>query len=123
MPKSSYFYQKEAQSRPDKYSALRTEIIEAFADNRSRYGYRRLHAVIKSKGKIISEKVVRRIMGEEKLVVPCRKKRKYSSYKGEISPAVENVVARDFHDIVACSAIYGVVTAATLNNIGTVVAD
>jgi putative transposase len=97
MPKSSYFYQKEAQSRPDKYSALRTEIIEAFADNRSRYGYRRLHAVIKSKGKIISEKVVRRIMGEEKLVVPCRKKRKYSSYKGEISPAVENVVARDFH--------------------------
>jgi transposase InsO family protein len=36
-------------------------------------------------------------MGEEKLVVPCRKKRKYSSYKGEISPAVENVVARDFH--------------------------
>ncbi|NCU26715.1 IS3 family transposase [Candidatus Nomurabacteria bacterium] len=97
MPKSSYFYQKEAQSRPDKYSALRTEVIEVFADNRSRYGYRRLHAVIKSKGKIISEKVVRRIMGEEKLVVPCKKKRKYSSYKGEISPAVENVVARDFH--------------------------
>jgi transposase InsO family protein len=36
-------------------------------------------------------------MDEEQLVVPRKKKRKYSSYKGEISIAVENVVARDFH--------------------------
>ena len=95
--KSSYFYQKKAQIRPDKYAALRTTVKEVFAENQSRYGYRRVHAVIKSKGTIVSEKVVRRIMEEEQLVVPCKKKRKYSSYKGEISPAVENVVARDFH--------------------------
>jgi len=56
-----------------------------------------VHAVIKSKGTIVSEKVVRRIMKEEQLIVPYRKKRKYSSYKGEISPAVENVIARNFH--------------------------
>lgn len=56
-----------------------------------------MHAVIKSKGTIVSEKVIRMIMEEEQLVVLCKKKRKYSSYKGEISPAVENVVARDFH--------------------------
>lgn len=56
-----------------------------------------MHAVIKSKGTIVSEKVVRRIMKEEQLIVPYRKKRKYSSYKGEISPAVENVIARNFH--------------------------
>lgn len=97
MPKSSYFYQKEAQIRPDKYTVLRTGMKEVFAENQSRYGYRRVHAVIKSKGTIVSEKVVRRIMEEEQLVVPCKKKRKYSSYKGEISPAVENLVARDFH--------------------------
>ena len=95
--KSSYFYQKKAQIRPDKYAALRTKVQEVFAENQSRYGYRRVHALIKSKGTIVSEKVVRRIMEEEQLVVPCKKKRKYSSYKGEISPAVENVVARDFH--------------------------
>ncbi len=95
--KSSYFYQKNAQIRPDKYAALRTKVQEVFAENQSRYGYRRVHAVIKSKGTIVSEKVVRRIMEEEQLVVPCKKKRKYSSYKGEISPAVENIVARDFH--------------------------
>ena len=97
MPKSSYFYQKEAQIRPDKYIALRTEVKKIFAENQSRYGYRRVHAEIKSKGTIISEKVIRKIMEEEQLVVPCKKKRRYSSYKGEISPAVENLLARDFH--------------------------
>ena len=97
MPKSSYFYQKEAQTRPDKYAGLRTETKEVFSESQGRYGYRRVHAEFKSKGTIVSEKVVRRIMEEEQLVVTCKKKRKYSSYKGEISPAVENVVARDFH--------------------------
>ena len=95
--KSSYFYQKEVQARPDKYAVVRTEVREVFAENQMRYGYRRVHAVIKSNGTIISEKVVRRIMEVEQLVVLCKKKRKYSSYRGEISPAVENVVARDFH--------------------------
>lgn len=97
MPKSSYFYQREAQLRPDKYTSLRTEMKEIFAKNKSRYGYRRLHGVIKSEGITVSEKVVRRIMGEEELVVCYKKKRKYSSYKGEISPAVDNIVAQDFH--------------------------
>ena len=97
MPKSSYFYQKEAQDRHDKYAGLRKEIKEVFAENQNRYGYRRVHAEIKRKGTVISEKVVRRIMEQEQLAVPCKKKRKYSSYKGEISPVVENVVARDFH--------------------------
>lgn len=97
MPKSSYFYQKAVQLRPDKYASLRAVIKIIFSENRSCYGYRCVHASIKSKGTIISEKVIRRIMEEEHLIVPCRKKRKYSSYKGEISPAVENLVARTFH--------------------------
>ncbi len=36
-------------------------------------------------------------MREEQLIVRGKKKRKYSLYLGEISPAVENQVARDFH--------------------------
>jgi transposase InsO family protein len=36
-------------------------------------------------------------MKDENLVVPNIKRKKYSSYKGEISPEVENVVNRDFH--------------------------
>jgi putative transposase len=97
MPKSSYYYQKEAQNRTDKYAALRTNVKKAFIENQSRYGYRRVYAVIRNRGTIISEKVIRRIMKEEQLIVPFKRKRRYSSYKGEISPAVENLVDRDFH--------------------------
>ena len=97
MPKSSYFYHKEAQIRPNKYACLREKVKMVFTENQSRYGYRRVHAEIKLNRTIVSEKVVRRIMSEKKLVVTCKRKRKYSSYKGEITPAVDNVVARDFH--------------------------
>ena len=97
MPKSSYFYQKEAQGKPDKYFDLRAEVKSVFFGSNSRYGYRRVHASIRNTGKSVSEKVVRRIMGEENLVVPRKRKRGYSSYMGEISPAVENIVARNFN--------------------------
>jgi transposase InsO family protein/transposase-like protein len=96
MPKSSYFYQREAQNKGDKYATLRTTVKEVFNENHGRYGYRRLHAIIRKSGERVSEKVIRRIMKEDKLSVP-QKKRKYKSYLGEISPAVENIVNRDFH--------------------------
>jgi putative transposase len=87
LSKSSYYYQKETQKQPGKYASLRTEVKEIFYDNQRRYGYRRVHATIKYKGTTISEKVIRRIMKEEQLIIPYKKKRNYSSYKGEISLA------------------------------------
>lgn len=38
-----------------------------------------------------------KLMQEEMLIVPNVKRKKYSSYKGEITPAVPNVIERDFH--------------------------
>src|SRR5688572_108922 len=67
MAKSSYFYQRKAQTQPDKYLALRTKIREIFIENRCCYGYRRIHAVLKNKGITCSEKVIRRIMSEDQL--------------------------------------------------------
>ena len=90
LAKSSYFYQKESLKKPDKYKDLKNLLKSVFTENQRRYGYRRLHSELKSKGVRISEKVIRRIMKEEYLEVLARKKRRYNSYKGEISPAVEN---------------------------------
>ena len=45
----------------------------------------------------VSEKIVRRIMKEEQLQVKIKRRRKYSSYQGEISPAVPDIIQRDFH--------------------------
>ena len=66
----------------------------AFADSKGRYGYRRIKAVLKTG---VSEKVVRRIMAEEGLVAHVPKRRRYSSYEGETTPAPANLVDRDFH--------------------------
>ena len=76
---------------------MRKTVRTVFEESKERYGYRRVHAVIKASGKKISEKVVRRLMREQNLSVRKVKKRKYSSYQGEITPAVENVINRDFH--------------------------
>jgi len=97
MPKSSYFYNKTVMSMPDKYAELRERVRAAFTAADGRYGYRRIHAFLTRDGGTVSEKVVRRLMRDQDLVVIHLKKRKYTSYVGEISPPVPNLVERDFH--------------------------
>ncbi|MFI3313172.1 MAG: IS3 family transposase [Eubacteriales bacterium] len=69
-----------------------------FEENHRCYGYRRIHVMLKKARMIISEKVVRRLMAEENLLVYVTKKEKqFSSYVGEIDEAPENLVKRNFH--------------------------
>lgn len=95
--RSSYYYQRQVLCSGDKYRSVREHIKEVFADNHGCYGYRRIHAFLAKEGKRLSEKVVRRLMKQDELAVPVGKMRKYSSYKGEITPAVPNVLERNFH--------------------------
>ena len=97
MAKSSYCYQEAVLNLPDKYSDMRNTIKSIFDAAHGRYGYRRIYTVLKNNGIKLSEKVVLRIMNEDNLHVKNIKNKKYSSYKGEISPEVPNVVQRDFH--------------------------
>ena len=96
LSKSSYYYQEKALGQVDKYENVRNKIITLFIENKERYGYRRIHALLKREDIIISEKIVRRIMREELLFVKTKKTRKYNSYQGEISSAVENIIDRNF---------------------------
>ena len=97
MAKSSYYYQKSVMKRPDKYAKIRVQIKMIFQKNRNCYGYRRIYEELKKIGVTVSEKIVRRIMKEENLTVPTKHIKKYSSYKGEITPEVDNIINRDFH--------------------------
>ena len=94
--KSSYFYQVSIVDQEDKYSNLREEITTIFNTAYKAYGYRRVYKELIKKGMKVSEKVIRRIMGEQGLIIKSSKKKKYSSYLGEISPAVDNLLERDF---------------------------
>lgn len=75
---------------------MRTRIKELFIQNKNRYGYRRIHALPKREGIIVSEKIVRRIIREENLVVKVKKTARYNSYAGEVTPAVPNEIERNF---------------------------
>lgn len=98
LPRSSYYYHHREDALLDKYVEIRQRIIELFNENFGRYGYRRIHALLIKEGRHISEKIVCRIMQECALIVKTKRKNKrYSSYKGEITPSVPNVISRDFY--------------------------
>jgi len=94
---SSYYYHHNLASMPNKYEELHHHIIKLFEENGKIYGYRRIHALLVKEERLISEKVVRRIMKESKLFVYGKKNKKYNSYKGEDIPCAENLIERDFH--------------------------
>ena len=93
LSKSSYFYQEAARKKPDKYSDIRNRICQLFHENKQRYGYRHIHGLLNWESITVSEKVVRQLMQEEGL----KRRKKYNSYQGEISPSVPNKIERDFH--------------------------
>ena len=97
MPRSSYFYHAARLRQPEKYQERRRTICEVFEANKRRYGYRRIGVVLTRTGEGVCEKVIRRIMTEDSLTVCTRRRRRYASYMGEISPAVDNIVNRNFH--------------------------
>ena len=70
--KSSYYYQKKISLLPNKYEYLYSSIKEIFNDNFMAYGYRRIRGILIRKGVRISEKIIRRIMLELKLVIKRR---------------------------------------------------
>lgn len=97
LSKSSYYYQETVLRREDKYRDIRKKITELFYETKGCYGYRRIYGLLEGEGIHLSEKVIRRIMPEERLEVCAKKRRKYSSYQGEISLSVSNELHRDFH--------------------------
>lgn len=97
LARSSYFYHRAKNKLPDKYASMRALISEIFYSNNQCYGYRRIQVGVTQRGLRLSEKVIRRLMSQEHLIAhSSTKRRRYSSYYGEISPAAENIIDRDF---------------------------
>lgn len=80
--RSSYEYHRARLGR-DRDAGLRPLVREAFEAGRGRYGYRRVHAELRRRGVVASEKRVRRVMREEGLVARRPRRKRHSSYEGE----------------------------------------
>lgn len=85
----------DAPSRVDLATPL---VHEAFERLGRVAGYRRVHRLVRARMRV-GERLVRMIMRRDGLVPIYMGKapKAYSSYKGELSRAPENLVARDFH--------------------------
>lgn len=64
--------------RGDEYHGIRQAIMELFHQNKDIYRDSRLHTLLCTAGKVISDKVIRRIMKEEELSVTVKRKCKYN---------------------------------------------
>ena len=96
LARSSYFYHRARWQVADKYAEARCVMADIFEGNHRCYGYRRMQASLARQCLRLSEKVIQRLMKQESLVVARPKRRRYGSYLGEISPAPDNLIERDF---------------------------
>lgn len=64
-------------------------------ENKARYGYRRIAIELKNRGLILNHKTVLKLMNEQGLYCKIRRK-KYSSYRGEVNKAAPNIIQRNF---------------------------
>ena len=98
LARSIYYYRKTASRKPDKYQHLRQACQRSiYEKSRLSYGYRRISRSLRNDDVRVSEKLVRQLMKEEGLVVRYQRRRKYSSYQGEISERMPILIQRDFH--------------------------
>jgi transposase InsO family protein len=95
---ATYYYRRKAAAMADKYEHLRLLTGRIARKNRYIYGSKRIWLALREQGQKVSEKVIRRLMKEEQIpVYYAKRKRRHSSYEGEVSPAPEDRVKRDFH--------------------------
>ena len=96
MPRSTYYYQVKQLDKPDKNKAIKTEIQAIYDEHKGNYGYRRIYLELRNRGFVVNHKKVQRLMKVMGLAARIRRKRKYSSYKGEVGKKADNLIKRQF---------------------------
>lgn len=96
LSRSTYYYEISKKDKvQERNSELSAEISSIFAENKGRYGVRRVHQALLSRGHQVNHKRVQRIMHQLGLLGK-RPKEKYHSYKGEVGKVAANIINRDF---------------------------
>lgn len=96
LARSTFFYHQARLAAPDPQAELKAVVTEVFTTNHGRYGHRRVHGELTKAGWQIAKKTVLKLMRELGLVCRVRRRRRYTSYQGQVGPIAENVLNRDF---------------------------
>jgi putative transposase len=95
LPRSTYYYYAKGRTNLDKYSEIKEQITNIYAENKGRYGYRRITSELHNRGYVINHKTVQRLMKQLGIFCLVRMK-KYKSYKGEVGKIAPNLLEQDF---------------------------
>ncbi|WXZ65890.1 IS3 family transposase [Fusobacterium animalis] len=94
--RSVYYYYINKKDIDEKNTNIIEKIKEIYYANSGRYGYRRVTLELKNQDININHKKVQRLMKKLNLQSIIRKKRKYSSYKGQVGKIADDHINRDF---------------------------
>ena len=95
LPRSTYYYYAKGRISLDKYSEIKEQITSIYAENKGRYGYRRITSELHNRGYVINHKTVQRLMKQLGIACLVRMK-KYKSYKGEVGKIAPNLLEQNF---------------------------
>ena len=96
LARSTYYYQLKQLYGFDKDKELKAEIQSIYCEHKGNYGYRRMTLELRNRGFMVNHKKVQRLMKVLGLSARIRRKRKYSSYQGEVGKKAENLIQRQF---------------------------
>ncbi|MTQ29884.1 IS3 family transposase [Streptococcus salivarius] len=96
LARSTYYYQLKQLDGFDKDKELKAEIQSIYYEHKGNYGYRRMTLELRNRGFMVNHKKVQRLMKVLGLSARIRRKRKYSSYQGEVGKKAENLIQRQF---------------------------
>ena len=96
LPRSTYYYQLKQLCELDRNKEFKAEIQAIFTEHKGNYGYRRITLELRNRGFVVNHKKVQRLMKVLGLTARIRRKRKYSSYQGEVGKKADNLIQRQF---------------------------
>ncbi|WP_420031108.1 IS3 family transposase [Streptococcus porcinus] len=96
LARSTYYYHLKQLEQDDLDKSIKDQIQEVYQKHKGNYGYRRITLELRNRGFIINHKRVQRLMKELGLAARIRRKRRYSSYKGEVGKKADNLIQRHF---------------------------
>ena len=96
LARSTYYYQLKQLDGHDKDKEIKGEIQEIYYEHKGNYGYRRISLELRNRGFVVNHKKVQRLMKILGLSARIRRKRKYSSYQGEVGKKADNLIQRQF---------------------------
>jgi putative transposase len=96
LARSTFFYHQARLQGPDPKEELKSQLMKIFKKNHGRYGHRRIHVELGKQGWSVAKKTVLKLMRSLQLACKVRRKKRYSSYKGDEGKVAPNVLNRNF---------------------------